>query len=243
MIDEIFNLSTEPIKFEETIKYFKGKLTLSPAQFYKLSNEYKTLAFTVSGYSKAQVLNKFQSEIAKALESGETIKSFKKSMNEFLEKEGYKGITDFQADNIFRTNIQTAYNVGHYMQMTDKAVLKLRPYWQYSAVGDARTRLAHKAMDQKVFPADSPIWDTWYPPNGFRCRCGVRSLSKEEVKARGLAVETEIPKAVEVEGKVIQVIPDRNFHTNPAKEVFKPNFEGYPASIKKAYEKRKIENK
>ena len=35
-----------------------------------------------------------------------------------------------QAGLIFRTNIQTAYNVGHYEQMTDPGVMKLRPVWQ-----------------------------------------------------------------------------------------------------------------
>ena len=53
-------------------------------------------------------------------------------MNEFLEAEGYEGLDPLQADLIFRTNIQTAYNVGHYEQMTDPGVMKLRPYWQYT---------------------------------------------------------------------------------------------------------------
>ena len=44
-----------------------------------------------------------------------------KKINGFLvvkfndrEKREYEGITPYQAENIFRTNIQTAYNVGHY---------------------------------------------------------------------------------------------------------------------------------
>lgn len=40
----------------------------------------------------------------------------------------YEGITPYQAENIFRTNIQTAYNVGHYKQMTEPGVKALRPY-------------------------------------------------------------------------------------------------------------------
>ena len=98
---------------------------------------------------------------------GNTLAEFRDNMNGFLEREGYEGITPYQAENIFRTNIQTAYNVGHYKQMTDPEVMKLRPYWQYDAVNDSRTRPSHLAMDGRVFPADSPVWDTWFPPN--RC--------------------------------------------------------------------------
>ena len=66
-------------------------------------------------------------------------------MNEFLEAEGYEGLDPLQADNIFRTNIQTAYNVGHYEQMTDPDVMQLRPYWMYDAVNDSHTRPSHLA--------------------------------------------------------------------------------------------------
>ena len=104
-------------------------------------------------------------------------------MNEFLTSEGYEGLDPLQADLIFRTNIQTAYNVGHYEQMTDPGVMKLRPYWQYDAVNDAHTRPSHLAMDGRVFPADSAVWDSWFPPNGFRCRCTVKTLSKRQVEA------------------------------------------------------------
>jgi hypothetical protein len=33
-----------------------------------------------------------------------------------------------------------------------------------------------------VLPVDDPFWDTHYPPIGFNCRCGVRSLSESELE-------------------------------------------------------------
>lgn len=241
MADEVSSkvVRNEEITFEEAADYFKERIPVTPKQFYSIADEYRSLAFTVGGYTKAQLLKKFYDELLGAIEEGTTLKTFQENMNSFLESQGYEGITPFQADNIFRTNVQTAYQVGHYKQMTDPAVLRLRPYWMYDAVNDSHTRPSHLAMDGRVFPADDPIWDTWYPPNGFRCRCTVRSLSKRQVKERGLKVETEAPRAAELEdGRFVNILPDPQFSTNPAKVRFQPDMKGYPESLVKAYKKQ-----
>ncbi len=155
----------------------------------------------------------------------------------------YEGITPYQAENIFRTNIQTAYNVGHYKRMTEPGVKALRPYWQYDAVNDSKTRPSHLAMDGRVFMADDPIWDTWFPPNGFKCRCTVKTLSKRQMEQRGLTVETEAPRAARLEdGRFVNILPDPQFDTNPAKVRYQPDLTGYPEPLKKAYQEREKGN-
>jgi len=139
-------------------------------RFYQIAAEYRALAFTVSGYTKAQVLKKFYDELLAALEEGNSLAEFRENMNDFLEAEGYEGITPYQAENIFRTNIQTAYNVGHYKRMTEPGVKALRPYWQYDAVNDSKTRPSHLAMDGRVFMADDPIWEGGYRDALFEVR-------------------------------------------------------------------------
>ena len=178
--------SRKDMTFEEAVEYFKERVPVTASRFYQIAAEYRALAFTVSGYTKAQVLKKFYDELLAALEEGNSLAEFRENMNDFLEAEGYEGITPYQAENIFRTNIQTAYNVGHYKQMTEPGVKALRPYWQYDAVNDSKTRPSHLAMDGRVFMADDPIWDTWFPPNGFKCRCTVKTLSKRQMEQRGL---------------------------------------------------------
>ena len=208
-----------------------------------IAAEYRALAFTVSGYTKAQVLKKFYDELLAALEDGNSLAEFRENMNDFLEAEGYEGITPYQAENIFRTNIQTAYNVGHYKRMTEPGVKALRPYWQYDAVNDSKTRPSHLAMDGRVFMADDPIWDTWFPPNGFKCRCTVKTLSKRQMEQRGLTVETEAPRAARLEdGRFVNILPDPQFDTNPAKVRYQPDLTGYPEPLKKAYQEREKGN-
>ncbi|PHS34908.1 MAG: phage head morphogenesis protein [Alkaliphilus sp.] len=237
---DLIKLLRSPLKFEEAIEYFGEKLPVSPKEFYSLAEKYRASAFTVSGYSQVQVLNKFHGALLTAIEEGTTMEQFKKDMNKFLDEKGYTGITNFQADNIFRTNAQTAYSVGHYKQITDPTVVKLRPFWMYDAVDDRKTRLTHRAMDQKVYRADDPVWDVWYPPNGFKCRCGVVTLSERQVKQRNIKVEEGMPGAGVVEGTFVNILPDRNFRTNPAKISFKPDLKGYPETLKKAFERREL---
>ena len=140
-------LNRKDMTFEEAVDYFKERVPVKASEFYKIAEGYRNLAFTVSGYSKTQILKRFYDEILAALEEGNTLTEFRANMNEFLESQGYEGLDPLQADNIFRTNIQTAYNVGHYEQMSDPDVVKLRPYWQYDAVNDIHTRPSHLAMD------------------------------------------------------------------------------------------------
>lgn len=225
--------------FEEAVEYFRQRVPVTAKVFYSIAYDYRVLAFAVSGYSKLQILRRFYEELLAALEQGNTLAEFRDNMNGFLEREGYEGITPYQAENIFRTNIQTAYNVGHYKQMTDPEVMKLRPYWQYDAVNDSRTRPSHLAMDGRVFPADSPVWDTWFPPNGFKCRCTVRSLSRRQVERLGLRVETTAPAASMLkDGHFVNIMPDPQFASNPAKTPWRPDLKGYPEPLVKAFRER-----
>lgn len=100
-----------------------------------------------------------------------------------------------------------------------------RPYWQYIAVMDRRVRPSHAILHGKVYPADHEFWATNYPPNGFRCRCGVRTLSERQVKAQGLTVEKEMPKAgvwtdpkTGMEYFVHFPGADKGFKSNPGKD-------------------------
>ena len=109
MIDIEALLARKDMTFEEAVDYFKERVPVTASQFYKIAEEYRSLAFTVSGYTSVQILKRFYEEILAALEEGNTLQEFRANMNDFLETEGYEGITPLQADNIFRTNIQTAY--------------------------------------------------------------------------------------------------------------------------------------
>lgn len=227
------------LPFDEAIEFLKRKVALTPEEFNALEAVLRARAFTVAGITSLAALRDLLDLLNRALETGMTLQEFQSEANGLLERRGYTGLSPYRADNVFRTNLQTAYSVGRYQQMTRPDVLRRRPYWQYDAVLDERTRPTHRALHGKVFRADDPFWDTWYPPNGYRCRCSVISLSEEQVRRMGLTVEERAPDWVERPDGVPQpLLPDRGFDYNPAKAAFEPDLSQYPPDLRAAFARR-----
>lgn len=230
----------EPLPFEEALAYWRTKVVLPPEEFRRLADEAKALAFSVAGVAALDVLHDLWRLLDRAIEEGLTVGEFQEKAREVFQAKGWEGPAPYRLDNIFRTNIQTAFNVGRYKQMTDPDVLEARPYWMYDAVNDSRTRPTHLALDGTVRRADDPFWDTWYPPNGYRCRCAVRNLSERDLRRRGLEVQTDPPPLlVEPPGQPARpLLPDPGFDYNPGKAAWRPDLGKYPPSLRDAYQRR-----
>lgn len=225
--------------FDSVVRFLKRKRVLPAKEYKALDDESRALAFTVSGYTSLEVLQTFLDVLTQAAEKGTTKEQFRQDMDGFLEEHGYGGLNPWKSDTIFRTNMQTAFNAGHYKSMTDPETKKLRPYWQYRTAGDLEVRESHAAMEGKVFWADDPVWDIWYPPNGFRCRCSVVSLTKSQVERMELPVESRIPFNVDYgTGEIIPVMPDKGFSNNPAKTVWKPDMKGISPELRRIFDQR-----
>jgi len=212
----------KPLPFDEAVKFWRSKRRVSSSEFERMTAQAKARAFAVAGVAKSSFVSDIYQALDRAVSNGTAFGDFRRDIRHIIAAKGWTGKRGFRVQTIFRTNVQTAYNVGKYQQfMEAKDDL---PYWQYDAVGDSRTRPSHAALDGKVFRADDPIWDTWYPPNGFNCRCTVRALSRAEVRARGLTVETGRESLdrgfVDEAGRSRQYVPDPGWATNPGKDWF-----------------------
>ncbi len=235
---------TKDFVFREAVAFLEGKRVLNSDEYKLLDDESRARAFTVSGYTSLEVLQEFLDCLAKAAGEGTTKEQFRDDMNRFLTEHGYEGINPWKSDNIFRTNMQTAFNAGHYRSMTDKTTMKLRPYWRYCTAGDGHVRESHAVMEGRVYRADDPIWDIWYPPNGFRCRCMVVSLTPKQVERMGIQVEDSAPFDIDYStGELVYKFPDKGFSNNPAKTAWKPNMTGISPELKRLYGKRKQSKK
>lgn len=199
-----------PLPFEAAIAFFNDKgFRLSPDSFRDVWSREHVQAFTVARVTAMDVLEDIASEVGKAVSHGVPLTKFKAGLRSTLERKGWfsptgeraeipmpdgtirKRLTPWRLDTIYRTNLQSAYQAGRFRGMLDTA--EARPYWVYDAVGDMRTRPSHAALDGKVYRFDHPFWDKFYPPNGYNCRCTVRTLSEKQMTEKGLQEQIQPP--------------------------------------------------
>jgi len=194
---------------KEAIAYFQNKGYAITWNWEALWQDAHAKAFTVAKVTRLDILQDIREAVQKALSEGKTFRWFEKELTPVLQAKGWWGkqehvdertgeVTDVQLGSpwrlqtIFRTNVQTAYMAGRYaaqMQNIDD-----HPYWQYVAILDSHTRPSHRAMNGKVFRYDDPFWQSYYPPNGWGCRCRVTTRSSDDIAARSLQVETSAGK-------------------------------------------------
>ncbi len=78
------------------------------------------------------------------------------------------------------------------------------PLLRYSTANDARVRTSHQALEGVVRPVSDEFWNTYYPPNGWGCRCDVEQLAfGQATPSASIVTPTDVP---------------RMFQTNLAKE-------------------------
>lgn len=244
MIGIKFNLP-----FEEQLEFFRKKgFVISAKSWRDVWQAAHARAFTVARVTALDVLVDIRKELDAAMESGASVAEFKKALKDKLESKGWlapkgekakikmpdgttrKRLTGWRLDSIYRENLGTSYQVGRYKQMTE--VKELRPFWQYMDAGDGDVRPHHHAQNRKVYHADHPFWNTWYPPNGFACRCYIKTLSKRQMNQRGLTEKT----------KGVAEKPDKGWRYNPGKaglDKWKPDLKKYPKELRRQFKKEK----
>lgn len=177
------------------IKYFKLKENQTSWDWYEIWQDAHKKTFTVAKVMREDILNDIRSAVDKALSEGKTFQSFQKELKPILQKKGWWGeqiIVDSKANaekvqmgsmyrlkTIYSVNMQTAYMTGRYKTQIEN--VDNRPYWEYVAVLDSRTRPEHAQLNGLVFRYDDPFWASFYPPNGWRCRCRVNALSENNI--------------------------------------------------------------
>jgi SPP1 gp7 family putative phage head morphogenesis protein len=200
-----FKYSTT-LKPTEAIKFFKKKDLKVTYNWRELDARGHLNAFTVAKETNLDTLDYIKKGLDKALKNGDSFDTFKKEMQLKLPMYS-KG----KLNTIYRTNMQNAYAAGRWRSLMDNA--DYRPFGLYDAVMDGNTRPTHAALNGVIKQLNDPFWDEHAPPNGFNCRCILRSLSKRQAEARGIT--NNINKKL--------VKPDDGWAVNPASYMYKPS--------------------
>jgi SPP1 gp7 family putative phage head morphogenesis protein len=225
--------------------------------------------YTIARISDLDMLQTIKAEMVKSAQTGTAFDGFKRELLDKMQQAGWlhpdgnggREIIDPESgevfgaprrlETIYRTNMQAAYNAGQYQTYMDN--VDNRPYWQYSAVGDERTRPAHQAMAGLVYRYDDPFWATFYPPNGYNCRCTVIAYAQRDVARRGLLVSqssaqnfVEVNKIYNKKGDSYPtraykapdgtlVTTDRGFDYNAGRMNYRPNLDQYDKGLARAF--------
>ena len=180
----------QPVTFLEALHYAHSKKVVLPDEFYSMDLKTRQMATTVSFLSSLEQAESVIKSLNKTLASGGTFNDFQK-----LIAESEIILPKHYLDNVFRTNIQSAYGHGRWQQQQrnkDK-----RQYLMYSAINDSRVRPAHLALNRIVLPIDHPFWLTHYPPTGFRCRCTCIALTEAQALKYGITPDDKLPEVAE----------------------------------------------
>lgn len=186
------------------IEHFASKGYVLSRAWDDIADQTHARAFTVAGVMKLDVLQDIRAGLVKAQAEGKSLEQFKRDLIPLLEAKGWMGrghvadpatgevvgkrLTPRRLDTIYRTNLQSSFMAGRYQAQKENA--GNRPYWEYVAILDSRTRPAHRALHGRIFKHDDGIWSTVYPPNGFGCRCRVRARSGRDLEREQLAVSS-----------------------------------------------------
>ena len=197
--DLLYAMSLPPA---EAVAYFKQKGLQVSENWYDLLGEIHGKVFTVANVARLDVLQAIRDELKRAMYGNVAFSEFKKRLTPILQVKGWWGkAIDMETGEILKTypgttvpvqygspwrlkliydaNLQSSFMAGRRARQLENA--SERPYWMYIAVMDSKTRPQHRALHGRVFRYDDPFYEAFYSPNGYRCRCRVRTLSPDQV--------------------------------------------------------------
>ena len=272
-----FAIGMEPT---EAVEYLRQKKMLAgKVQAKALHDSALAKATTIARLTSLEMTKDIYQSLETAMREGKGFNQWKKELVGEFERKGWvfgkdkrisRGIDGYlladpqtgeyfgtprRLNTIYRVNMQSAYAAARYQRLRDN--VDNRPYWQYSAVGDERTRPAHLALNGKIYRYDDPFWTTFYPPNGFNCRCTVIALAERDLARRGLSkpdnsdgLLVEVARPADKLGNRETTIgfklpdgtvrvADKGFDYNVGRLNYKPNLDLYPEKL--AHQFAKVE--
>lgn len=213
--------SPRPSEFEAALAWFRARLPLTDDEAQADMDFAREQAFWVTGAAHMDLVEQVWTAIDAAIEKGETLADFQERVGAALADAWGQG-DPWRLETIFRTNVQRAFGAGRHAELTEEAVLEVRPYWRAVAILDGRETEVCHSVHGTVLPADHPFWKSHWPPLHFNCRTSITALTEEQAKAKGITKHPTTEAAHE------------GFGTPPG-EPWKPSLEGRPEPVAKAF--------
>lgn len=192
----------------EVSQYFKAKSLRRSFSWRDVEPSEHATQFAVAKAMQVDVLQTIKGALQEAIDQGIPFEQFARDLQPKLRKMGWWGAkeqidpltgevrkvllgTPRRLKTIYRANMRSARAAGQWerIQRTKRAM----PYLVYELGPSERHRPHHEAKSGLVLPVDDPFWSTWYPPNGWGCKCHVRQITKREAEDIGIGESPDLP--------------------------------------------------
>ena len=168
----------------EVAKFYRDRLPMTKTAFRELletlGDEAERQAVTAAGMSKQAIEGQVQKLMIRAINDGMDQVQFRNAFRNLeaqytgraFDRVGdvAEGIPDWQVENIYRTNMTSAYNDGQRVAFEDPVVEAVLPAFQFSAILDDRTTEVCQEWDNYIARVSDPIWNSMRPPVHWMCR-------------------------------------------------------------------------
>lgn len=177
--------------FDEALQWFLSKKIISPEQFKRAQAIIKAISFSVQGLEEKGVILAVRDAIRRAMSEGLNFRQWVKYVSKIFDALGVTPLKPWHLETVYRTNLASVYGIAkREMIMEDDNVVSC----EYFAIMDERVRNEHAAMNGFVAPKNDPIWDTWWPPNDYNCRCQALALSADSMERNRIKNSESVPE-------------------------------------------------
>jgi SPP1 gp7 family putative phage head morphogenesis protein len=200
----------EPLPAVEALKFFRKKVPVSDSAFQAMDAQMRLAAFRIAGVEEESLVAAVRDKLEAALRGESTLGQFLKEAPALFQAAGVTPAAPYHLETMFRTNMLTALGAGKWAEAQDPELADLFPLYRYSAILDDRTRKTHEDMHGFTAPSDDPVWNEWWPPNGYNCRCTPVPLSSAYIDRHRVRESRASHQA-----RTGAIQPDPGFQTNP----------------------------
>jgi hypothetical protein len=158
-------------------------------RFDQLTRDARARAFTISNTAVIDTIDRVRDALRENVLAGASLDEFAKTLEASLETSKFGA---GHTENVFRTNVQSAFHRAHKELADDPIVSEAFPYQAYIPIEDGRTRATHAMLGEmglnstNVYRKDDPFWELFTPPIDFQCRCGVQLLTLDAAAELGV---------------------------------------------------------
>lgn len=161
--------------------------------------QWETTALQVLDATSIEIETKLRTTVNTLISGGATVNQATGLLQSTFDSLGLTPANPFQLETIFRTQSQIAYQAGRWKVDQDPDIQEILWGYEYFTVEDNRVRPEHAALHGTILPKDHQFWSTFWPPNGWNCRCQV------------LPVFQPAP----IKNPPVDAAPDEGFSFNP----------------------------